>query len=98
MEALAEVAGVCWRSTCVSYGGGSLNTDRILPMSAMTMDSGGAAPPADFQDTALPSTDTETVPSCFLYWAAALDMLVEERGCNKAQAWVPPTKMHHVTH
>jgi hypothetical protein len=42
----------------------------------MTMDSGGTAPLADFQDTVLPSADTVTVPSCFLYWAAALDMLV----------------------
>jgi hypothetical protein len=45
-------------------------------MSAMIMDKGGTAPPADFQDTVLPSADTDMVPSCFLYWAAALDMLV----------------------
>jgi hypothetical protein len=65
-------------------------------MSAMTMDSGGAAPPADFHDTVLPSADTETVPSCFLYWAAALDMLVEKRGCYKSQAREAQTNMHHV--
>jgi hypothetical protein len=44
------------------------------------MDNGGTAPLADFHDTVLPSADTDTVPSCFLYWAAALDMLVKGRG------------------
>jgi hypothetical protein len=39
----------------------------ILPMSAMAMDSGGRAPPAGFQETVLPSAETETLPSCFLY-------------------------------
>jgi len=49
-------------------------------MSAIVIDRGAAAPFADFQDTVLPSADTETVPSCFLYWAAALDMVEEEKG------------------
>ena len=43
-------------------------------MSAMAIDSGGSAPLADFQATVLPSAETETVPSCFLYWAAASAM------------------------
>lgn len=45
-------------------------------MSVMFIDNGGLAPLEDAQATVLPSADTETVPSCFLYWAAALDMLV----------------------
>ena len=53
----------------------------ILPMSAMVSASGGMAPLADFHDTVLPSADTDTAPSCFLYWAAVVDM-VEERGCG----------------
>lgn len=52
-------------------------------MSAIVIDRGAAALFADFQDTVLPSADTETVPSCFLYWAAALDMLEEEGGCHR---------------
>lgn len=53
-------------------------------MFAMAMASGGIALVADFQDTVLPSADTETVPSCFLYRAAAVDMLVEEaHGCGQ---------------
>jgi hypothetical protein len=44
-------------------------------MSAMAIDRGGSAPLADFQDTVLPSADTETVPSCFLYCAAASAMV-----------------------
>jgi hypothetical protein len=58
-------------------------------MSAMVMDIGGLAPLADFQDTILPSADTATVPSCFLNWAAALDMLVEERWCHNSQSREP---------
>lgn len=57
----------------------SLRVHRILPMSAMVMDSGGLAPLCDFHDTVSPSAETETVPSCFLYEAAAVDMLVEAR-------------------
>jgi hypothetical protein len=49
-------------------------------MSAMVRASGGIAPLADFHDTVLPSADTDTAPSCFLYWAAVVDMVVEERG------------------
>jgi len=45
----------------------------------MVMDSGGLAPLCDFHDTVSPSAETETVPSCFLYEAAAVDMLVEAR-------------------
>jgi hypothetical protein len=41
----------------------------------MATDSGGAVPLADFQDTVLPSTETEMVPSCFLYEAAASAIL-----------------------
>jgi hypothetical protein len=58
-------------------------------MSAMVMDMGGLAPLADLQDTVLPSVDTVTVPSCFLNWAAALDMLVEERWCHSSQSREP---------
>lgn len=39
-------------------------------MSAVAIDK-AAAPLAAFHDTVLPSVDTESVPSCFLYWAAA---------------------------
>jgi hypothetical protein len=73
-----------WQRTC-----------RILPMSAMVMDKGGMAPLADFHDTVLPSADTDTVPSCFLYWAAALDMLVEERGCRRSPSREP--QMYSIT-
>jgi hypothetical protein len=81
MEALAEVAGVCWRSEHISDACTPLRIYHVLAMSAMVIDNGGSAPLADFQDTVFPSVDMNTVPSCFLYWAAALDIVVEERGC-----------------
>jgi hypothetical protein len=62
---------------------GSFDEGRILPISAIVMDNGEMAPLADFQDTVLPSVDIDTVPSCFLYWAAALDMLEEEGGLSQ---------------
>ena len=58
----------------------------ILPISAIVMDNGGTAPLVDFHDTVLPSADTTTVPSCFLYWAAALDMLGGGRGFTRRLA------------
>jgi hypothetical protein len=81
-------------------------------MSAMTMDSGGCALLAadDFHDTVLPSADTETLPSCFLYWAAASAMLVEGRWVaaiseslrltrcgGTSQSWLPQIHALHVT-
>lgn len=51
-------------------------------MSAMAIASGARTPPAASHDTVLTSADTESVPSFFLYWAAALDMLVEEAWCG----------------
>jgi hypothetical protein len=41
----------------------------------MAIDTGEPAPLAGFQDTVLPSTETETVPSCFLYEAATSAIL-----------------------
>jgi hypothetical protein len=58
-----------------------MQAHRILPMSAMVMDKGGTAPPLAFHDTVLPSADTDTVPSCFLYEAAAVDMVGEVGSC-----------------
>lgn len=52
----------------------------VLVVSAMTMVTAGDAPLADFQDTVRPSEDTESVPSCFLYCAAASDMSTCSRG------------------
>ena len=60
------------------------------------MDNGGIAPLADFQDTVLPSAATDTVPSCFLYWAAAVDMLVKERGYLESQSREPQIRLHDV--
>jgi hypothetical protein len=70
---------------------------RILPIFAMVIASGGIALVADFQETVLPSADTDTVPSCFLYWAAAVDMLVREaRGCGQLpDATAPSTQILH---
>ena len=85
MDALAAVAGVCWRSRecqwCIASFSRGLD---ILPISAMAMDHGAgalAAPLVDFQDTVLPSADTATLPLSFLYWAAASAMMA---GCNVA--------------
>lgn len=55
----------------------------------MIIDSGATAPLFDFHDTVLPSEDTDTVPSCFLYEAAAVDMLVEDRVCHKSRVLEP---------
>lgn len=52
-------------------------------MSAIAIASGGSTPPTASHDTVLPSPDMERVPSFFLYWAAALDMLVEEAWCGE---------------
>ena len=54
----------------------------ILPISAIAMVNGDDTPPTDSHETVLPSADTESVPSFFLYWAAALDMLVKEAWCG----------------
>lgn len=49
----------------------------ILPMSPMAMVSAGALAADAVHETVLPSAETVTVPSFFLYCAAAVDMLVE---------------------
>lgn len=49
-------------------------------MSPMAIDSTGAVVPEAVHDTVLPSAATETMPSFFLYWAAASDMLVGGKG------------------
>lgn len=57
-------------------------------MSAMAIERGGSAPLADLQATVLPSAETETVPSCFLYCAAASAMggLEGMHGVGKSDA------------
>lgn len=62
-------------------------------MSAIAIASGGSTPPTASHDTVLPSLDMERVPSFFLYWAAALDMLVGRPGAAnndapRGVAWV----------
>lgn len=52
----------------------------VLPISATAMSSAGL-PLFAFHETVRPSADTVSLPSCFLNWAAASDMLggVRER-------------------
>lgn len=50
----------------------------VLPISAINIDSDEAAAPIGFHDTMFPSSDTEIVPSCFLYCATASAILLKE--------------------
>lgn len=75
MDAFADVAGVCWRSSqqFVNFAIHCLGSD-ILVMAAMST-STARSPPFDFHDTVRPSVETRILPSFFLYCATASDMV-----------------------